>query len=320
MDPTRSTDPFVSLPLEIQETIREHFSVLDAKTVSAVSNHWEQIASSQQPWRELIKKEFPEVTCSPEEANREKYLKVLNYALFRHLARIDPLNLSYINTDSLDTDDPEPIESYERLNQWAVDLYSKRTLAQLLSLTTEKVRPEHERALRQVMGQMVEGNEKGIVIVHKPEGSLGRDHDKEDELTQLTQAQLDLITSVISAQEGPLNLSLVNVGLQDGQLSNICRLVEEGKIAFLDLSQNGISDTGARELGRSLATETCRVAGVNLDNNNLTELGAEALIFALPETGLFSLELRNNPIPKDLHNQLTKNKGGDFSGVIIEFQ
>lgn len=316
MNPLDSSQPMLVLSSVSLGALHTHISAVDS-TIKQLS---QEILENNSLWNELVKREFPEASADISRADFEKYLHLLNKALFTHLVRIDPMNLKFCAADNLESD-AEPVKMYENLNKWVLDTYSKKTLAQVLSLSPESIQPEHDNAVLKVLERSLRKT-NAISVVHLSEfGRIASDRLQSDALTHLTDKQLELIISAIDTSETLANLSLINVELQDSQLEGICKLIARGKILSLDLSQNKISDEGAKILSASLAQQACEIVQLSLDGNNLTEVGAGAIISAVQDKDLIIVQMRANKIPPDLREELMqKGTSDDFTGPVIELE
>lgn len=294
------------------KTIQAHINKTDQR-ISEVS------LEKFDDWSNIIQREFPDIVIKKDEDNLGKFLELLNRSLFRYLSRVDPLNLDYISNED-ELKQMEQTQVYEKINNWLEEVYGKMTLAQLLTEPPKEILPEHKKVVEERFQSFIDSHEGNISFVHIPNTSLKFGAQDSDSLTKITDDQLDLIISFISSQEISIGLTLDNVGLRDNQLAKLCKLIEENKVNYLNLSNNKITDKGAMKIADSLSGKECELKELVLDGNNISAKGAENLISVIENSLMFILSLKKNQIVTDLFSDLTKNLQDPFSGASVQLE
>ena len=123
-----------------------------------------------------------------------------------------------------------------------------------------------------------------------------------------TATQFEALCKALAVNETVATLSLVETNLSDAQLSALCSALKTHKapIGMLNLEYNDIGDVGALSLADALM-EHSKIKTVLLAGNHISDVGAEALVRAWnTNINIAKIDIDMNDVSSKFVKQMAK--------------
>lgn len=274
---------FTKLPSDLQVYTLSFLPKSSLLQVSESNKHLCSLASKPILWTRYFQADFPDYQFEKESGTRSHYSSVkviqINQETQKWISRLRLTNNSPIPPAS------NPQEYYRHLVERLSQIYQDIGFHTVLVLEPRKtILKAHFAALKSCLF--------GLLKV-EPRLNLTS---QVGEIQSKIDTGIPLLVRALANTDQSLALILNGRSISGETLQHICKLVEQGKVYELDLSDCDLNDKQADLIAKSVSAATSQVFKITLNRNQITDIGAECFACCLQGDKTIRLELNANSI------------------------
>ncbi len=272
---------FKQLPLDLRLHILSFLPKSSLLKVSEANKELSILASDHRLWTSYFQREFPDYRLENRSGTRSHYISVKIKQIIQEtkawISRLDLTDNSQLpSTDNLNTE-------YRYVVLRLSAIYQTSGLHTVLVLEPpQTIFKVHLSAFTTALFAYLN------IKPHLDLCSLVK------KIQNNINAKIPLLFKAMSQYNRPIALTLNGCELSRENLGLLCKLVEEGKLSELDLSDCRLGDQEAELIAKSVITPSSRVFKVVLNRNQITDIGAEFFAVWLKGNKTVHLELNAN--------------------------